>query len=181
MQNWLKSVTIIAITHATVLISLSAVYAHEQAIAFTEVSFITEGDKASCTADGCRIEIAHRLVIHDAESTLMNVLGTRSDLVADHTAQAKLESYVAERFALIDPESGQKLALTLLGGEVERGYYWVYQEGQVEAGHEVLLVSHTVLMDAIPSQTNLVNLQYHDQIKTLVFDTDTVPKPYRFE
>lgn len=142
---------------------------HEQAIAFTEIAFIADQPGSDCVVDGCRFEVAHRLVIHDAESTLMKALGARADLVSDPAAQARFETYVAERFQLLDEASGDPVALTLLGGEVERGYYWVYQEGELNVGQSALLISQTVLMDAIETQTNRVNVKYRDGLETFVF------------
>lgn len=155
-------------------------HAHEQAIAFTEVSFIAEGPAGDCVLDGCRFEVAHRLVIHDAESTLMNVLGARADLVGDALAQARFEAYVAERFTLLDPETETPIPVTLLGGEVERGYYWVYQEGEIQPGQTGLLLAQSVLMDAISRQTNRVNVKYKDQVETFVFNTSVRPVLYEF-
>ncbi|MEL6694124.1 MAG: DUF6702 family protein, partial [Pseudomonadota bacterium] len=73
--------------------------AHEQAVAFTELVIKANGPETDCSTEGCEIEVAHRLAIHDAESTLMNVLGARADLYGDRAAQSKLEAYVAGRFS----------------------------------------------------------------------------------
>ena len=155
--------------------------AHEQAIGFTELTFIADAPDGDCVQDGCRFEIAHRLVIHDAESTLMNVLGARADLVSDPAAQSRFEAYVADRFQLVDAASGAPIALTLLGGEVERGYYWVYQEGRIEPGQSELLVTQSVLMDAIAKQTNRVNVKYRETLETFVFNSGTGVQRYAFE
>ncbi|MEM7663924.1 MAG: DUF6702 family protein [Pseudomonadota bacterium] len=161
--------------------SMSTAYGHEQALALTEVTFLSDGETADCVQSGCRIEVAHRLAVHDAESTLMNVLGARADLIGDRDAQVRFEAYVAEHFALIDPESGDQLGLTLLGGEVERGYYWVYQEGKLNSGQDKLLVSQDVLMDAIPTQTNRVNLKYRGKVSTLIFGSASELISYTLE
>ena len=151
--------------------------AHEQAIGFSEVRLVL-GESGDCAVETCRVEVAHRLVIHDAESTLMSVLGARADLVGNSEAQAKFETYVAERFVLADGETGKPLSLTLLGGEVERGYYWVYQEAPLSEAPAALSITNGVLMDAIPAQTNRVNVLYGDDVETLVFDRN--PGPQRF-
>ena len=169
-----------ALLCAALLFTQGATFGHEQAIAFTELSFVTDEQDGDCVSDGCRIEIAHRLVIHDAESTLMNVLGARADLVGDREAQARLESYVAERFELLDPGNA-RINLTLLGGEVERGYYWVYQEGLLEPGQEVVTISQTVMMDVIAGQTNRVNVRYGGATETVVSASDQQSFLYRFK
>ena len=165
---------------ASVVLSQAPAQAHEQAIAFTEVSIVAPEDTSTCTPQTCRIEVAHRLVIHDAESTLMSVLGARADLVGDEAAQAKFETYVADRFRLVDAETGDPIALTLLGGEVERGYYWVYQEAPLSDVPTQLSVTQGVLMDAIPRQTNRVNIVRDNETRTLVFNGDPGPQNYSF-
>jgi len=134
--------------------------AHEQAIGLTEVTLIAPDGQTleACTVSDCRVEIAHRLSIHDAESTLAAILGARSDLSFDPEAQGKFETYVAGQFKLFQFEDRSELPLTLIGGERDRGYYWVYQEGVVPAGMAQLRVANQILMDAIPSQSNQVNL-----------------------
>ncbi|MEM7330257.1 MAG: DUF6702 family protein [Pseudomonadota bacterium] len=165
---------------AGILLCQSPAQAHEQAIGLTEVSLITPEDGGACDADKCRIEVAHRLSIHDAESTLMSVLGARADLVGDEAAQAKFESYVADRFRLSNP-AGELLPLKLLGGEVERGYYWVYQEAPLDALIDGLTITQGVLMDAIPQQTNRVNIQRGDEVNTLVFSRSPGPQSFTFD
>ncbi|MEL7547425.1 MAG: DUF6702 family protein [Pseudomonadota bacterium] len=171
----------LALCVASFASSLGAVSAHEQAIAFTEVSFVLEPGAKDCPTDGCRIEVAHRLVIHDAESTLMNVLGARADLAGDSTAQARFEAYAAERFQLIDARTKSAIDLTLLGGEVERGYYWVYQEGKLPPGHETVLVTHSLMMDAVPDQINRVNLLDLGEVETLIFESVSGRQAYGFQ
>ncbi len=160
---------------ATFGLSQAPAHAHEQAIGFSEVRLVL-GDTGDCAVETCRVEVAHRLAIHDAESTLMSVIGARADLVGDADAQAKFETYVADRFALTDAANGEAIALNLLGGEVERGYYWIYQEAPLNAAPTALAVTQGVLMDAIPTQTNRVNIIVGEEIETLVFDRNPGPQ-----
>mmetsp|Transcript_15990 Transcript_15990/g.20521 ORF Transcript_15990/g.20521 Transcript_15990/m.20521 type:complete len:105 (+) Transcript_15990:491-805(+) len=101
-------------------VSFGAANAHEQAVAYTEVLIKADGAETDCSIEGCQIEVAHRLAIHDAESTLMGVLGARADLYGDREAQSKFEAYVADRFSMTDAVSGEGIALTLLGGEKKK-------------------------------------------------------------
>lgn len=152
-----------------------AAFAHEEAVALTELK-IKSADGASCRVHSCALEVAHRLSIHDAESTLMSVLGARADLVGDPAAQEKFATYVADRFGLSDGATGDTISLTLLGGEVERGYYWVYQEGHLPIETEIVSITQGMLMDAIPSQTNRVNIKIGGQVSTLVFSGTPGPQ-----
>nr|WP_070961499.1 DUF6702 family protein [Hyphomonas sp. Mor2] len=152
--------------------------AHEQAVALTEI-IVKPTASGSCLEGPCRVEVAHRLSIHDAESTLMSVLGARADLVGDPAAQAKFATYVAERFLVSNAATGESLPLTLLGGEVERGFYWVYQEGLLPAGTSELAITQSVLMDAIPHQTNRVNVKSLSDVETLIFTGVSEAQVYR--
>jgi len=162
-----------------VLWAQTPVQAHEQAVGLTEITLhAAEGEGVACLLQVCRLEVAHRLSIHDAESTLMAVLGARADLVGDRAAQAQFEAYVASRFSVSDAGSGQAVPLTLLGGEVERGYYWIYQEGLIPAGVSELTISQGVLMDVIPQQTNRVNIKLGDDVATLIFSGTPGPQGF---
>ena len=162
---------------AVSLLLPTAAQAHEEAVGLTEI-VVKTGENGSCDAQGCALEVAHRLSIHDAESTLMSVLGARADLVGDPAAQEKFATYVAGRFGLADDLSGAEIALTLLGGEVERGYYWVYQEGHLPAGTDAVSIAQGVLMDAIPRQTNRVNIKIDGEVTTLVFAQTAGPQSF---
>ena len=168
---------LVAVAAALMLHTLAS--AHEQAVAFTELTVKANGAETDCSVEGCALEVAHRLAIHDAESTLMDVLGARADLYGDREAQSKFEAYVADQFSLSDAESGEAIELTLLGGEVERGYYWVYLEGELPANTAELSVINTVMMDAIPNQTNRVNIRHNGATRTLVFRGSARPQAYR--
>ena len=176
-----KCLAYLGLGFVSLMFSMGVVHAHEQAIGLTEVTLIAPEDGYACSPNTCRIEVAHRLSIHDAESTLMSVLGARADLVGNDAAQAKFEAYVADRFQLRDASSGEEISLTLLGGEIERGYYWVYQEASVAAHAETLSVTQGVLMDAIPQQTNRVNFRRDGQVSTLVFSSDPGPQTFSFD
>ena len=176
MRSLFRSLLLLAAVFGA---SCGAATAHEQAVAFTEVLIKADGAETDCSIAGCQIEVAHRLAIHDAESTLMGVLGARADLYGDREAQSKFETYVADRFSITDAASGEGIPLTLLGGEVERGFYWVYLEGVIPAETTELDVSNTVMMDAIPRQTNRVNVRHKGQTETLVFTGGARPKTYR--
>ena len=66
-------------------------------------------------------------------------------------------------------------------GEVERGYFWVYQEAETPDAIRDYGIWHAVLMDAIPRQSNRVNVKLHDEIKTLVFNGSPGPQRVAFD
>ena len=167
----------LALAVVGVFVTLSTATAHEQAVGLTEI-VVKTGASGSCADAPCRLEVAHRLSIHDAESTLMSVLGARADLVGDIEAQEKFANYVASRVQIENAANGDAIPLTLLGGEVERGYYWVYQEGLAPAGSADLAITQSVLMDAIPRQSNRVNIKTGRNVETLIFTADASTKTY---
>lgn len=177
----MRRIVFFALGVASLALNPGPAHAHEQAVGLTEMTLIAPEDGSDCTPETCRIEVAHRLSIHDAESTLMSVLGARADLVGDADAQAKFAVYVADRFLVVDAVSGEDVSLTLLGGEVERGYFWVYQEAPMPMRFYALSISQGVLMDAIPQQTNRVNIRRDGTVKTLVFSGDPGPQSFSFD
>ena len=87
--------------------------AHEQAIAITELTLMAEQQgQPSCVAGLCRVEVAHRFSIHDAESTLLSVLGERPDLGFNPEAQAKFEAYVQGKFSVSEVTMGLPVPLS---------------------------------------------------------------------
>ncbi|MEO1190074.1 MAG: DUF6702 family protein, partial [Pseudomonadota bacterium] len=77
--------------------------------------------------------------------------------------------------------SGDRVRLNLLGGEVERGYYWVYQDAPLETVPTGLRITQGVLMDAIPQQTNRVNIRRKGEVNTLIFSRDPGPQSFSFD
>lgn len=177
----LSRVKLVLLGSASVLLSQGVSDAHEQAVGLTELTIIAPADEAECAPQTCRVEVAHRLSIHDAESTLMSVLGARADLVGDEAAQAKFQAYVSERFRIVNASTGEIIPLTMLGGEVERGYYWIYQDANLSERLNSFSISQGVLMDAIPRQTNRVNIVREGEINTLVFSGDPGPQSFSFD
>ncbi|MEP1143040.1 MAG: DUF6702 family protein [Henriciella sp.] len=173
-------IAFLSLAAASMTLPFCVAAAHEQAIGYSEITWVQD-EGSDCSQSDCRLQIAHRVSIHDAESTLMSVLGARPDLVGDADAQVRFEAYVAERFALSETQDAAALNLTLLGGEVERAHYWVYQEIELDAPLQSLSIVQGVLMDAIPRQTNRVNIKRNEQVKTLVFSADPGPQTVSFD
>ena len=152
------------------LTSLQDATAHQQAMALTEMTpLLRDTEGAGCPEAMCRVEIAHRLSLHDAEHALLSSFGERPDLLADRAAQRKLEAYVGDRFMLTDGATGERVQLELVGGEVERGYYWVYQEGVLPASVTSVMITNSVLIDTVEGQTNHLNLRLDGGVVSTLF------------
>ena len=133
--------------------------AHQQKAAVTEILFNPRTGN---------LEVAHRFSMHDAEHALRTELGIDGDLYASSDTQSDFASYVAERFAIADPE-GSILPLNVLGTEISGGYFWVYQETPAPDGVGFLSVRHDALRDVWPNQVNRVNVKHRGEVRTLVF------------
>ena len=142
-------------------------FAHQQAIGITEIELVT-GGPPNCLFGLCRVEVSHRYTLHDAEVALAESQAGRFDLLSNAQAAAQFEAYVADQFQLALGPEQSVVPLSLLGGEVERGYYWVYQEGLVPRTTREVTVTNRVFMQVLPQQTNRINVRRGKTIQTLV-------------
>lgn len=142
-------------------LSIGAAFAHKQKAAVTEVTFnIRSG----------MIEVAHRFIIHDAEHAIRDAAGERRDLINDEDAQQFFAEYVASHF---DLTVNDRLAnLTLLGGEIEGGHIWIYQEAPAPFFVTRISLSQSALTEVWPGQVNTVNVRTGEVVQTLTFSSD---------
>jgi len=143
-----------------VLVSGTA-FAHKQKAAVTEVSFNVRTGM---------IEVAHRFIIHDAEHAISDVVGERRDLIHDAATQTFFADYVASHFDLTVNDKPAKL--TLLGGEIEGGHIWVYQEAPAPFFVTRLALSQSALTEVWQGQLNTVNIRTGSITQTLTFSGD---------
>jgi len=126
------------------------------------------------SASGDSIEIIHRLHTHDAELGIAASLGKRNislDTLAD---RAHLALYVEERFRIAeysDSIIGNRLALELVGAELDGEFVLVYQEfeGDLPAG---LAIRDDILRDVFPAQVNHVNVAVGGAVRSVTFSGD---------
>lgn len=140
---------------------MGAAFAHKQKAAVTEVTFnIRSG----------MVEVAHRFIIHDAEHAISDVVGERRDLINDQEAQQFFAEYVASHF---DLNINDKTAnLTLVGGEIEGGHIWIYQEAPAPFFVTRIALNQSALTEVWPGQVNTVNVRTGDAVQTLTFSSD---------
>jgi hypothetical protein len=118
-----------------------------------------------------RVDIVHRLHVHDAELALAEVL---QDAHLDLTLlemQARFALYVEQKFKLANQSSKESLELLLIGAELEGDYVIVYQES-LNALPFWLAVRNDVLRDVFPDQVNKVNILSDLGVRTLMFSGD---------
>ena len=95
-----------------------------------------------------RVEVVHRLHLHDARVALDRMTQGRSPGLASLEGRARLALSVEADFALL--EAGQPLALDLVGATLEGDTLFVYQESEVMNFPADLTGSSTILQGLLP-------------------------------
>ena len=150
-------------------LAVSMAGAHEQKVALTDILFNKRTGN---------LEIAHRISLHDAEHTLHKVSKSTKDLVKSAKAQAAFAKYVAGRFELT-LDNKTNLKLTLVGQEIERGYFWVYQETKIPKPVDASFsIANTFLQDVVKGQVNTVNVRNGSKVSTFEFKAKSGRKRY---
>jgi len=149
--------------------------AHQQKEAVTRIIFNPRTEN---------IEVIHRFLIHDAEHATKILFGKNTDIIDDKKSQQQFASYVIQQFS-IRVLSGEQLALTTVGFEVEGKHIWIYQEALIPRESPLpkrplelpaktvipagLSITHSALREIWSEQVNLVNVEYNKKVRSLVF------------
>lgn len=112
-----------------------SVFAHELKAALTTVLFNPRTSN---------IEVAHRFYLHDAEHAVREIFGNKADIIGSEATQVQFANYVQARFFMSN-EDGKPLPLHAVGFEVERRFFWVYQETKEPTELQNLTISHNAL------------------------------------
>lgn len=134
--------------------------AHQQKAATTKVFFNPRTGN---------IEVMHRFYLHDAEHAVRQIFGKSADIISSPETQSLFADYVSERFAMTD-DGVTPMPLTPVGFEIERRFFWVYQETPMREGIEELTFRHDALRDLWPEQINTINVEGMGAVKTATFD-----------
>ena len=137
----------------------ASVFAHQQRAAITKVLF---------NKNSGNLEVMHRFYMHDAEHAVRQIFGKDADIIGSAETQSVFADYVSERFALTSGETS--LPLSPVGFEIERVFFWVYQETPMVSGIDDLTIKHDALRDVWPHQINTVNIEGLGDVKTATFD-----------
>jgi len=140
-------------------------HAHRMPGSISTVKYSTSGE---------RIEIIHRLHSHDAELALASVLGESRISLETLVGRAQLALYVEEHFrlaAFVDGRPGDRLALELIGAELDGEFVLVYQEfaGELPAA---LAIRDDILREVFPDQVNHVNVATGGEVRSVTFSDD---------
>lgn len=153
VKAWLLAIAVLAG-------ALAPAFAHQQKAAITKVLFNPRTGN---------IEVMHRFYLHDAEHAVRHIFGRKADIISSEETQAQFAAYVSERFALSD-DGVNPLPLTPVGFEVERRFFWVYQETPMKEGITALTFRHDALRDLWPEQINTINVEGAGDIRTATLD-----------
>lgn len=114
-------------------------------------------------------QVTHRLHEHEALLGAATLEPNRRLSVDSLETQALIALYVEQHFELFDAEEN-KLSLSLLGAEVDGDTIFVFQES-AQALPTTLSIRNTMLLDEVPDQSNLVNIEDNNGIRSLSFST----------
>jgi hypothetical protein len=142
---------------------VSQAYGHEMNAGLTKVVFNPRSGN---------IEVMHRFYVHDAEHAVKQLFDKSADLLNSAQTQQVFNQYVSEHFAIASL-SGETISLTLLGGQLDGRFFWVYQEAAMPAKLDGLRVKHSSLQALWPAQLNTVNIEGRGAVMSLNFDSKT--------
>ena len=150
------------ITVALLLLSQAA-WAHQLKAAITTVLFNERTNN---------LEVMHRFYVHDAEHGVKQLFDKSADLLNSEQTQQIFSQYVSEHFGLTTL-AGEAISLTLVGGQLDGRFFWVYQEAPIPSELQGLRIKHNALQALWPAQVNTVNIEGRGEVKSLSFDSET--------
>ncbi|MBT7604807.1 MAG: hypothetical protein HN583_03875 [Kordiimonadaceae bacterium] len=148
-----------------IIIALSSMIAlpaqsHQLRTAITKVLF---------NKNSGNLEVMHRFYLHDTEHAVQMLFDKKADIRNSADTRELFANYVSNRFA-IKPIDGEELKLTPVGHEIERIYFWVYQEVTAPKDLKGLSMIHNALRDIWTNQVNTVNVEGIGDLRTATFE-----------
>jgi len=135
------------------------VWAHQQKESITRVLFNPRTGN---------IEVMHRFLLHDLEHASDKLFGEPADLLRNAQDRDRFQTYVHDHFTLTD-QDGSTIPLAPVGHEIEGRFLWVYAEAAIPEQLSSLTIAHGALLDVWPEQTNLVNVERADDVRSALF------------
>ena len=144
--------------------------AHPRQEAETEISF---NETTGLT------EIVHRFRVRDSEIAIQRLYGESLNIFSDAEAQGLFGDYVSQRFSI--SRNGQPVDLTLVGGEIEDGYIWIYETAPACPEDGIYVVRDSPLLDTHRDQTNILNIRLYDEVQSSIFPRSTPWATFRLD
>ena len=117
------------------------------------------------------VEVSIRMFTDDLETALTRENGGKPVRFGGPAkVDQLLEKYVRKHFIVADAQRKQR-TWTYLGYEQEADAHWVYLEMPASGANTFrnIVIKQDILMELFEDQVNLINIQYNQQKKTLVF------------
>lgn len=120
------------------------------------------------------LELSVRVFTDDLELTLTNFNKGKLVKIEDPEALVDplIEQYIRKNLALISPDKEVKFG-KFYGKEKEADATWIYLEIFDCKQVKNFTLYNTIMQEMFEDQTNLVNIIYPSEKKTIVFDSET--------
>lgn len=127
------------------------------------------------------LELSVRVFTDDLELTLTNFNNGKLVKIEDPEATVNplLEQYIRKNLALISPDKEVKFG-KFYGKEKEADATWIFLEIFDCKQIKNFTLYNTIMQEMFEDQTNLVNIIYPSQKKTIVFDSETKVSTWPF-
>ena len=127
------------------------------------------------------LELSVRVFTDDLELTLTNFNKGKLVKIEDPeaTVDPLIEQYIRKNLALISPDKDVKFG-KFYGKEKEADATWIYLEIFDCKQVKNFTLYNTIMQEMFEDQTNLVNIIYPSQKKTIVFDSETKVSSWPF-
>lgn len=127
------------------------------------------------------LELSVRVFTDDLELTLTNFNKGKLVKIEDPeaTVDPLIEQYIRKNLALISPDKEVKFG-KFYGKEKEADATWIYLEIFDCKQLKNFTLYNTIMQEMFEDQTNLVNIIYPAQKKTIVFDSETKVSSWPF-
>jgi hypothetical protein len=152
----MKKFSILTFSYFALSSSLS--FAHEDRVQFTEISFNERSEK---------LEIMHRLSIHDIEHYFGLQLENNIFVFESEDDQRRTTETLLDHFNLhflCNDSCNQEIIY--VGSEIDRGYFWVYQETALPRSYRGITITNNIFMDLWQDQVNMLNIEILDFFDT---------------
>ncbi|MEZ0538192.1 DUF6702 family protein [Fibrella arboris] len=144
------------------LLPLFSFHVHDFHTSLTQMQF---------DAKSQMVEVSVRMFTDDLETALTKENGGKLvNLSGPAKADQLLERYVRKHFVVADAQRKPR-SYTYVGYEQEADAHWVYLEMPASGADTFknIVIKQDILMDLFSDQVNLINIQYNQQKKTVVF------------
>jgi len=114
------------------------------------------------------LQITHRIFLDDLEEGLNAFYNEKLDLLNPKDSDKinrLVEDYLSTRFTVI--VNGKVKKIDYLGNEMGKDVMWCYMEITKVKKVNTIEIEDKILFEAFDNQSNIIHVDYHNQIKSL--------------